>query len=153
MAMDRSKPVFRNKTASVTGGIFFLFATGIFIGQAFNPGKGGLGLTIFAAITAAGAAALTIRTLVAPTISLAHNGVRIRTLLRTRSYGWTEIDRFHVILRPVGVFHRTVLAITLMSGETRAFTELNSRPRRGCVDDAAATLNQHLAALRTVPGN
>jgi hypothetical protein len=149
MAMASSKLVFRNKTLSVTAGIFFLFSTGIFIGQAFNPGKGGLGLTLFAAVTAAGTAALTTRALVAPTVSVADNGVRIRTLLRTRSYGWTEIDRFYVVVRPVGAYNRKVLAITLMNGEIRSFTELNSRPSRpGWVDDAAATLNKHLAAGR-----
>jgi len=147
--MASSKLMYRNGALSVTVGIFCLFATGIFIGQAFNPGKGGLGLTVFAAITVAAAAALTTRTLIAPTITGTHNGVRIRTLLRTRNYGWAETDRFNVVIRPVGAYNRKVLTITLKSGETRSFTELSSRPSRpGWVDDATTALNQHLAALR-----
>jgi hypothetical protein len=144
-----SKLTYRNWPLSVFAGTFFLFATGIFIGQAFSPGKGGLGLTVFATITAAAAAALTTRTLVAPTITAARNGVRIRTLLRTRNYGWAEIDRFNVVIKPVRAYNRKVLTITLKSGEIRSFTELNSRPTRpGWVDEAATTLNQHLATLR-----
>jgi hypothetical protein len=70
-------------------------------------------------------------------------------LLRTRNYGWLEIDRFNVVIRPAGTYKRRVLTITLKSGEIRSFTELNSRPSRpGWVDNAATSLNQHLATLR-----
>lgn len=149
IGMASSKLMYRNRTYSAFAGVFFLFCTSMFIVQAFNPGKGGPGLTVFAAITAAVAAALTTRSLVAPTITAANNGVQIRTLLRTRSYDWDEVGRFNVVIRPVGSYNRKVLAITLRNGETRSFSELNSRPTRpGWVDDAASTLNQRLAALQ-----
>ncbi len=150
IGMTSAKRRYRNGVYSVTLGIFLLLATGILIGEVFNAGKSGLGPTVFAAIMAAASAALTIRCLVAPTITAGHNGVRIRSLLRTRNYSWAEIDRFSVVTRSPGAYNRKVLAITLRNGETRSFTDLNSRPTRpGWVDDAAATLNQHLAALRT----
>jgi Bacterial PH domain len=147
--MVPSKLLYRNGTLSAFAGIFFLFCTSIFIVQAFNPGKGGPSLTVFAVITAVAAGALTARCLVAPTITAAHAGVRIRTLLRTRSYDWAEVDRFNVVIRPVGSYNRKVLTITLRDGETRAFNQLNSRPSKpGWVDDAAAKLNQYVAAMR-----
>jgi hypothetical protein len=49
--------MYRNGTQAITVGVFSLIATGIFIGQAFTPGKGGPGLTVLAAITAAAAGA------------------------------------------------------------------------------------------------
>jgi hypothetical protein len=142
-----AKLVYRNKVLSVAVGVFFLFGTGVFIGQAFTPGKGGVGLTVLSAITAAASAALTTRTLVAPTITAAHNGVRVRTLLRTFNYGWAEIERFQVVVRPVRTHNRKVLTITLSNGETKPFAELNGSPSRvGWVDEAALKLNS-LAAL------
>jgi hypothetical protein len=133
---------YRNWPLSVFGGLFALFGLGCFLGAAFSPGKGGLGLTVLAAIQAAAAAAWAARCLVAPTVPAGHNGVRIRTWLRTRSYGWSEIDRFNVVIRLAWSYNRKVLAITLKTGETRSFAELNSSPHwPGWVDDAAATLN------------
>ena len=147
--MAATQLMYRNKTLSVAVGTFCLLGTGIFIGEALNPGKGGLGLTVFAAITAVGAGALAARTLVAPTLTAAHNGVRIRTLLRTRNYSWSEIERFEVVVRQVRAYNRKVLTIALRNGQTRSFNELNSSPAKvGWVEDAAATLNQYLAALR-----
>lgn len=147
--MASSKAMFRNRPLSAFAGIFSLFCTSMFIVQSFNPGKGGPSLTVFAVTTAAASGTLTARCLVAPTITASHAGVRIRMLLRTRTYKWAEIDRFDVVIRPVGSYNRKVLAITLRNGETRSFSELNGRPRRpGWVDDASAMLNQSLAVQR-----
>jgi hypothetical protein len=144
-----SKLMYRNWPISVFGGCFFGFCTCMFIVQAFNPGKGGLGLIVLAGVTAAATAALTVRTLVAPTVTAGHNGVRIRTLQRTRHYDWAEIDRFNAVTMPVRAYNRKVLTITLKSGGTRPFPQLNSGPKRpGWVDDAATALNQHLAELQ-----
>jgi hypothetical protein len=105
-----------------------------------------VGLTVLSAITAAASAALTARSLVAPAITAAQRGIRVRTLLRTRNYGWTEIEQFEVLVRPVCMYKRKVLTITLRNGETKSFTELNGNPVRvGWVDDAVLKLNSFAA--------
>jgi hypothetical protein len=127
-------------------GVFFLFTTAIFTAQAFNPGKGGMGLTVLAAVTAAASAGLTTRTLFAPTITATQNGIRIRTLLRTRRCGWTEVDLFQVVVKLVGSYNRKVLTIKLTNGDTRSFSQLNGSPRRsGWVDEAILKLNSYAA--------
>jgi Bacterial PH domain len=136
--------VYRNKVLTAAVGGSCLFATAIFIDQAFTPGKGGTGLTVLAAVCAAACAGLTTRALVAPTITATHNGVRIRTFLRTRIYGWAEIERFQEVVKLVGGYSRKVLAITLASGETKAFNQLNGTPSRpGWIDEAVTNLNSY----------
>lgn len=145
-----SKLMYRNRALSVFGGIFFLFATGGFIGQAFSPGKGGTGLTVVAAATAVASAGLTTRTLFAPTITATYKGIRIRTLLRTRRYSWTEVERLQVLVKLVGSYNRKVFAVTLTNGETKSFNQLNGSPRRnGWVDEAVLELNSYAAKNQT----
>jgi len=141
---------------SMAVAFYFTSATGVFVAQAFNPGKGGIGLTVLAAFTAAASAGLTTRTLFAPTITATYNGIRIRTLLRTRRYGWTEVERFQVVVKLVGSYNRKVLAITLTNGDTKSFNQLNGSPRRfGWVDEAVLKLNSysanHLTDTRRLP--
>lgn len=103
-----------------------------------------MGLTVLAAVTAAASAGLTTRTLFAPTITATYNGIRIRTLLRTRRYGWTEVERFQVVVKLVGLYNRRVLAIKLTNGDTKSFNQLNDSPRKfGWVDEAVLKLNSY----------
>jgi len=81
--------------------------------------------------------------------------VVVRSLVRTRSWSWDQIDAFVVETRLVGGFvkyRRRMLGIRQHDGRLRWLTELNCRPAQGrrasWVDDAAATLNEHLATLR-----
>lgn len=144
--MTPPKLVYRNTVYSVVTGVFFLFITVIQIGESFNPGKGGLGLQVFTAIVAAACAWLTTRALVAPTITATPDGVLVRTLLKTRKYGWAEIERFEVHERAVGAmgYSRKVLALVLRNGEVNSFTALNSGPGPfGWVDEAALKLNSY----------
>ncbi len=142
--MVLSKVVYGNKPMQVFGGGFFLFCTLGFIIQIFTPGKGGVGLQVFAGITAVTAAWLTARCFVAPTITADLNGVRIRTLVRTRKYSWPEVERFRVEVRMVRQYRRKVLGVELRNGQTAWFSELNGSPKRvGWVDEAVDALNSY----------
>jgi hypothetical protein len=81
--------------------------------------------------------------------------VVVRGMVRTRSWSWDQIDAFVVETRLAGGFvkyRRRVLGIRQHDGRLRWLRELNCRPAEGgrpsWVDDAAATLNEHLTALR-----
>jgi hypothetical protein len=132
------------RTVQVVCGIFYFMATGIFIGEAFTPGKGGVGLTVFAAMSAAAAVWMLARCFIAPTIIATPDGILVRELLRTRKYHWTEIEQFQVSQKPVGSvgYNRRVLGITFKNGETIWFKAFNDNPKGfGWVDGAAYELN------------
>lgn len=147
--MTPSKLVYRNTIYMVALGFFALFGTAIFIGQLFNPGKGGVALQAVAAISAGCCAALTGRCLVAPSILAAPNGARVRTLLQTRRYGWDEIEGFEVQERHVGLlaYRRKVLVIVLRNGKIDSISGLNARAEAfGWVDDAVLQLSSYVPA-------
>jgi hypothetical protein len=81
--------------------------------------------------------------------------VVVRAQLCTRSWSWDQVDAFVVETRLVGGFvkyRRRTLGIRQHDGRLRWLRELNCRPAKGrrpsWVDDAAATLNEHLTTLR-----
>ena len=141
-AISPAQLAYRNNVLSLAVGFFAMLATVVFIVQAVNPGKGGIGLTALAAVTASASAGLTARALFAPTITASYDGIRIRTFVRTRRYAWTDVDRFQVVVKLVGSYNRKVLAITLTNGVPKSFSQLNASPRRhGWVDEAVLKLN------------
>lgn len=98
---------------------------------------------------------LAVRSCRIATLLARDNRVLVRGLARTRSWSWDLIDAFVVDTRLVGgtiKYRRRVLGIRQRDGRLIWLTELNCRPAKGqrgsWVDDAAATLNQHLATMR-----
>jgi hypothetical protein len=84
---------------------------------------------------------------VAHSIKASPEGVRIRSLLQTQKYRWSEITRFRVAVARVGAvaYRRRVLAVDLKDGSSRQFGVLNDTPdQRGWVDEAAETLNRYV---------
>jgi hypothetical protein len=142
--MTVSKLVYANKAIQVFGGAFLLFCTAIFIAQGFNPGKGGPGLQVFAAISATAAACLAARCVVAPSITAALDGVRVRTWVRTRKYSWAEVDHFQVRVVSRGMGRRKILGVALKNGDSVWFREPSDRPERSrWADKAVAVLNSY----------
>jgi len=142
--MNSSKIVYKNNNARCIVGGFFGLCTAVFIAQGFDPGKGGVGLQVFAFFSALASASVTARALVAPSIVASPNGVLVRTVFRTRKYGWAEIERFQVRDGLVGRSPslRRILGIVLSNGENVWFSELNARTKvSGWVDDAVLKLN------------
>jgi hypothetical protein len=138
--------VYRNNPLRITVGVFALLTTGIFIGQAFSPGKGGAGLQVLSSLCAVASASVVVRALVGPSISASPNGVLVRTLFRTRRFPWAEIERFQARTGRVGrsVSPRRILGIALKDGQTIWFSELNARTKTpGWVDEAVLRLNSY----------
>ena len=115
----------------VTAG-FFSFSSVLFVAQAFSPGKGGIGLTIFAGISSAVCLVLVARGLRCATLIASSSGLTARTLLRTRDWSWKEIQSFGTEVRPVGAagWERSVLCVCFADGSTRWLTEMNVKPNR-----------------------
>lgn len=149
LGRDRIVPpklVYRNSVYLVLGA-FLLLGMVIFIAQALSPGKGGVGLQVLDAVFAAAAVSLSARTLIAPSITAAPNGVWVRTLLGTRKYGWDEIERFQARKGKVGAYRRKVLGIALRDGKVTWFTALNDQPEgTGWVDEAVLKMNSYLSS-------
>jgi hypothetical protein len=144
--MDSGKLTYRNEAMQWGVGTSCMLVTLCFIYQAFTPGKGGVGLVVISAISAAATASMTARALIAPSIAATPDGVRVRTLVRTRKYAWTEIERFQAKEERVGIAARRhrILGIALRNGETIWFSGLADRPD-GCgyMNRAILTLNQY----------
>ena len=137
-------------TASVFGLFFFLETGAYFDRNGTQPGE--LAFTsAFLAVTAV----LAVRAARSCTLLADDRKVVVRSLIRTRSWRWDQIDRFVVDTRLTGGFikyRRRMLGICQADGTTRWLTELNCRPatpiRQSWVDDAAGELNAQLAANR-----
>jgi hypothetical protein len=145
-SMTAAKLVYSNKAVQVVGGAFFLFSTAGFIGQGFDPGKGGLGLQVLSAISAAVTSWLTGRCLVAPSITATLDGVRVRTWLRTRKYSWAEIDHFQVRVVRLGLmaYRHKILGVVLKNGNSVWFSQVRDRPERSrWADKAVVELNSY----------
>jgi hypothetical protein len=77
----------------------------------------------------------------------------VRSLMRTRSWAWQEVDSFLAETRLVGAwvkYRRRVLGLRERDGTVRWFPGLNCRPAKGArkswVDDTVAVLNRYQAS-------
>lgn len=135
---------------AVAFGVFFFLEIGAYFGHhGTQPGELAFTSALLAVI-----AVLIVRAVRSATILADDDKVVVRSLLRTRSWRWDQIDRFMADTRLVGAYSRRMLGIRLTDGRTRWLTELNSRPptasRPSWVDGAAAALNDQLAARTAV---
>jgi hypothetical protein len=132
-------------------GLFVFLETGAFFDRnGTEPGELAFSSAFIAVMVWFGVRSSRMATLLAD-----EHKVVVRGMVRTRSWTWDQIDAFVVDTRLVGVFvkyRRRMLGIRQHDGRLRWLTELNCRPANGqrasWVDDAAATLNEHLAARR-----
>lgn len=133
--------------ASVFGFFFFLETGAYFDKNGTQPGEIAFTSALLAAL-----AWLAVRAARAATLLTNDNKITVRSLLRTRSWSWDEIDGFVVDTRLVGAYikyRRRMLGMRKHDGSIRWFPELNCRPaqgaRRSWIDDAAATLNHYVS--------
>ena len=132
-------------------GLFFFLETGAYFDRnGTQPGELAFTSVFLAVLVWLGVRSSRMATLLAD-----NDKVVVRSLVRTRSWPWDQIDAFVVETRLVGGFvkyRRRMLGIRQHDGRLRWLRELNCRPANGrrasWVDDAAATLNEHLATLR-----
>jgi hypothetical protein len=152
----------RYRVTSVPQRIFMTTVCAFFFAALIIPSFGRNGaqpgelaiMTIFLAVLAW----LGVRSTRMATLLADEHKVVIRGLVRTRSWSWDQIDAFVVgtrTRRSVGGFatdSRRVLCISQRDGSLRWLTGLSSPAIGGhasWIDDAAATLNQHLAKLQS----
>ena len=139
-------------TASAFG-LFFFLETGAYFGRnGTQPGE-----LAFTSALLAVMAVLAVRAAGSCTLLADDTKVIVRSLIRTRSWRWEQIDGFVVDTRLTGGFikyRRRMLGLCEADGRTRWLTELNCRPatpqRRSWVDDTAGVLNAQLAAKHDV---
>jgi hypothetical protein len=132
-------------------GLFFFLETGAYFDRnGTQPGE-----LAFTSVFLAVLVWLSVRSSRMATLLADSDKVVVRSLVRKRSWPWDQIDAFVVETRLVGGFVKyrcRMLGIRQHDGRLRWLTELNCRPANGrrasWVDDAAATLNEHLAILR-----
>lgn len=131
--------------------LFFFLETGAYFDRnGTQPGELAFTSAFLAVLVWLGVRSSRMATLLAD-----NDKVVVRSLIRTRSWPWDQIDAFVVETRLVGGFvkyRRRMLGIRQHDGRLRWLTELSCCPAKGrrasWVDDAAATLNEHLATLR-----
>ena len=116
----------------------------------FNPGGGGLGLQLLAGLGTLVFALLAFRFATGSCIVATEGGVHVRAALRRSTYRWNEIRGFRSEQGVVGAvaYRRKVLVIDFVDGRSVPYRALNCKPGGGWVDDAVASLNQQLSALR-----
>jgi hypothetical protein len=132
-------------------GLFFFLETGAYFDRnGTQPGELAFTSALLAVLVWLGVRSSRMATLLAD-----NDKVLVRSLIRTRSWSWDQIDIFVVETRFVGglvKYRRRMLGIRQHDGRLRWLTELSCRPAKGrrasWVDEAAATLNEHLATLR-----
>jgi hypothetical protein len=124
---------------------FFGFATVLFVVQAFNPGKGGAGLSVLASASAIACAVLTLRGARCATIIARDTGVEYRALGRTRHWTWSQVNAFEARDSREGVmqYRRRVLFVREERGRVRKLQEINAATSRrpNPVDEIADRLN------------
>lgn len=128
--------------------LFFFLETGAYFDRnGTQPGELAFTSAFLAVLVWLGVRSSRMATLLAD-----NDKVVVRSLIRTRSWPWDQIDAFVVETRLVGGFvkyRRRMLGIRQHDGRLRWLTELSCCPAKGrrasWVDDAAATLNEHLA--------
>lgn len=138
--------------ASMFSFFFFLETGAYFDKNGTQPGE-----IAFTSVFLAIIAWVAVRAARSATLLANDEKITVRSILRTRSWSWDEVDGFVVDTRFVGAinFRRRMLGIRKHDGTIRWFPELNCRParstRRSWVDDAATTLNNYLSS-RQSPG-
>ena len=124
---------------------FFGLVTILFVVQAFNPGKGGTGLTVFAVAAAIVCAVLTVRGARSATILARDSGVEYRSLVRTRRWTWPEIDGFEArdVRDGAMQYRRRMLFVRQRNGVVRKLQELSASRKRSPnpIDEIAEQLN------------
>lgn len=136
----------------------FGFFAVIFVAQSASPGKGGTALSVISLVFAAGSLFLAVRAARGATMIVWRWGVEVRSLLRTRRWGWDELGSAEARIRPFGLvgWRRSMLALHLASGSVRRLTEMNVRPGSSgsvtSMDRAASYLNQMLEWHRGLSG-
>jgi hypothetical protein len=127
---------------------FFGFVAVIQVVQIFNPGKGGIGLSLFAAAGAAVSILLTVRGARAATVLTTDRGVEYRSLVRTRRRRWAELTAFEARDSYEGVmrYRRRMLFARDAEGHDRKLQEINARSSRrpNPIDEVALHLNARL---------
>ena len=116
--------------------------------QAFNPGKGGIGLTVFALVGAAVCLLLCIRGARGATVAASDGGFEYRSLVRTRRWTASEVDGFEARDSREGVagYRRRVLFVREVGGRVRKLQEINARASLSPnpIDGVAEALNARL---------
>jgi Bacterial PH domain len=141
-------------TATVFGVLFFLETGAYFDHNGLQPGE-----LAFTSALLLVMAVFIVRAARSCTLVADDRTVVVRSLIRTRSWRWEEINRFEVETRRMGGFikyRRRMLGIDQTGGKTKWLPELTCWPatptRRSWVDDAAEMLNAHLAARTSAVG-
>ena len=135
-------------SASIFGCFFFLETGAYFEKNGTQPGEIAFTSALLAVLAWFGVRAARAATLLAN-----DDKITVRSILRTRSWSWDEIDGFVVDTKLVGryiTYRRRMLGMRGHDGTVRWFRELICRPARGArrswVDDAAATLNRYVSS-------
>lgn len=129
--------------------LFFFLEIGAYFGRnGTQPGEIAF-TTIFLLVIAAAA----VRSYRSATLLADDRKIIVRSLMRTRSWAWQEVDCFLAETRLVGAwvkYRRRVLGLRERDGTVRWFRELNCRPAKGAkrswVDDTVAVLNRYQAS-------
>jgi hypothetical protein len=118
----------------------------------FAPGKGGVGLVVFAIAFECLIIWLTIRAVGSATISATERGVRYRNVARDRWWTWSELDSFEARDDHVGImaYRRRVLFVKQGDGALRKLDAINARPglSPNPIDGVAERLNSFLRTAR-----
>ncbi len=128
---------------------FFFLEFGSYFGRnGTQPGELAF-TTIFLLVIVA----LAVRSYRSATLLADDRKIIVRSLMRTRSWTWPEVDSFLAETKFVGAwvkYRRRVLGLRERDGTIRWFPELNCRPAKGSrkswVDETAAVLNQYQAS-------
>lgn len=137
-----------NRLTVIVGVLFIAGQVATFV----DPGKGGVGLQVSAAVLLPCGIWLTYRAGVCATLIIAVEGLIARTLMRDRTWPWEDVARAEVVTAPYGAmaYTRLMLSIDLADRRSILLSEVNFSPRsergQAALAVAADQINRFAAA-------
>jgi hypothetical protein len=128
----------------VVGVCMFSFYALLCLSPAINPGRGGLGVRLLGAALVGACLTLVTRAWRCGSVVADQRGLVYRSILRSRHWGWGEVDHLEGRDGRLGVagYRRRMLWLVMRDGDAIRLTEVNLSPARSReIDWVASKLN------------